>query len=271
MRGIYTAGVLDYLLEENILVDAVLGVSAGALFGINYKSKQINRALRYNLKYIKNKNYIGFYSFFKTGNVMNKDFCFDKLVNEYDLFDYKTYKENPLDFYAVVTNVEMGKAEYHLINDLKDEKSMEYLRASGSMPFLSRKVKINDSYYLDGALSDSIPVKKAIELGYDKIIVVSTRVLGYQKKKHLAFFTELRYFKYPNLVKLINNRYKEYNSTLEYIKRQEENNNILVLRPTKYIPIRRLEKNPQRIKEMYNLGYQDARSKSGEIKKYLNS
>lgn len=271
MRGIYTAGVLDSFLEDNILVDAVFGVSAGALFGINYKSKQANRALRYNLKYVKDKNYMGIYSFLKTGNIMNKDFCFNKLVNEYDLFDYKTYNENPIDFYAVVTNIETGMAEYHLINDLKNKDDMEYLRASGSMPFLSKKVKISNSYYLDGALGDSIPIKKAIELGYDKIIVVSTRVLGYQKKKHLTLLTGLRYFKSPNLVKTINNRYKKYNATLEFINKLEKNKNIIVIRPSKYIKIKRLEKNTQKIKEMYDLGYRDAKEQSAKIKEYLTS
>lgn len=271
MRGIYTAGVLDSFLEDNILVDAVFGVSAGALFGINYKSKQANRALRYNLKYVKDKNYMGIYSFLKTGNIMNKDFCFNKLVNEYDLFDYKTYNKNPIDFYAVVTNIETGMAEYHLINDLKNKDDMEYLRASGSMPFLSKKVKISNSYYLDGALGDSIPIKKAIELGYDKIIVVSTRVLGYQKKKHLTLLTKLRYCKYPNLVKTINNRYKKYNATLEFINKLEKNKNIIVIRPSKYIKIKRLEKNMQKIKEMYDLGYRDAKEQSAKIKEYLTS
>lgn len=269
MRGLYTAGVLDKFLEENIKFDAVIGVSAGALFGINYKSKQLGRALRYNLKYAKNKDYIGFSSFIRTGNVMNKEFCFDKLVNIYDPFDFKTYQNNKTLFYATVTNIKTGKAEYPLLTDLTKNNDMEFLRASGSMPFLSKPVKVNENYYLDGALADSIPIKKMEELGYNKIVVVLTRPSGYVKKQKLSHLTKIKYRKYPHLINTINSRYQKYNDTIKYIEKEESQNKIVVIRPTKDLHVHRLEKNLNKLEEIYNLGYQDTTLNIAKIKIYL--
>ena len=137
MRGLYTAGVIDTFLKEKIDVDTIIGVSAGAVFGMNYKSKQIGRVLRYNKAYVGNKDYMGVYSFLKTGNVMNEEFCFEKLIDDLDPIDYQSYQESPVDFYAVVTNLQTGKAEYKLLDTLDNYDQVEYLRASGSMPFVS--------------------------------------------------------------------------------------------------------------------------------------
>ena len=182
LRGIYTAGVIDYLLENDFKFDTVIGVSAGALFGCNYISKQKGRALRYNLKYRHNKNYMGFYSLITTGNIMNEKFCFDDLVNKLDKFDYDTFKKNKTKFYAVVSNLDTGKAEYKLVTDMRDKNQMEYLRASGSMPIISKIVNIDNNKYLDGGMTDSIPVDWALK-DYDKVVVVSTRAIEYRKKK----------------------------------------------------------------------------------------
>ena len=208
LRGIYTAGVLDVLLKNNVKVDKIIGVSAGALFGVNYKSNQPGRALRYNKKYCNNKNYMSFYSFFTTGNIVNREFCFDKLVNELDPFDYETYSNNNIDFYATVTNLETGKAEYHLIKDIRNEKDSEYLRASGSMPFVSRIVEVDGKKYLDGAIADSIPVDKMLTMSVDKIIVVPTRPIDFRRRKKIAIFNKLKYKKYPKFVDKLSNRYK---------------------------------------------------------------
>ena len=147
MRGLYSAGILDIFMQNNINADIIYGVSAGALFGLNFKSRQIGRALRYNLKYANEKNYMGLYSLITTGDIMNRDFCFKKLVYELDRLDFETYKNNPIDFYAVVTNLQTGKPEYIKIDDA--HKDLEYFRASGSMPFVSRPVEINGNLYLD--------------------------------------------------------------------------------------------------------------------------
>lgn len=270
MRGIYTAGVIDTLMKENILVDGIIGVSAGALFGMNYKSKQIGRVKRYNENYIKDKNYFGINSYLKTGNVMNEEFCFHKLINELDPVDFDEFKNNKVEFYVVVTNIENGNAEYIKINDLRNKDELEYLRASGSMPFFSKIVNVNNKKYLDGAIGDSIPLKKMKELGFDKLIVVLTRPKGYKKKKKLFKFGKFYYKDYPLFVKKINERYKNYNNEINYIEKEYKNNNIVVIRPSRLIKIKRIEKNIDKINEMYDLGVNDTLSMLEEIKVYLN-
>ena len=235
MRGMYTVGALDYLMKNNIKVDGIVGVSAGALFGINYKSKQPGRALRYNLKYCKKKNYMGFYSLITTGDIMNKKFCFDKLIHELDPIDYDTFKNSPEDFWAVVTNMETGKAEYIKVDDLTKQEQVEALRASGSMPFVSKPVEINGNKYLDGGTADSIPIDKIMELGYDKIIVILTRTAGYRKEKGNTTLAKLKYKKYPNFVKTIENRYLMYNNELDKISKLENDNKIFVIRPSRKV------------------------------------
>ncbi len=267
MRGLYSAGVLDVFMQNNINADVVYGVSAGALFGLNYKSRQIGRALRYNLKYAHEKNYMGLYSLITTGNVMNRDFCFNKLVYELDKLDFETYKKNAVDFYAVVTNMQTGKPEYIKIDDA--QKDMEYFRASGSMPFVSKPVEISGNLYLDGAMSDAVPFKKVLETNCEKIIVILTRPLGYRKKKsHLPY--KLFYGKFPNLIKTTKNYYKEYNETMDLIEKYEAENKILVLRPSKLIKMKRVEKDTNKLQAIYNLGASDCIKKLEEIKKYIN-
>lgn len=267
MRGIYTAGVLDTLMENKIKIDIIIGVSAGALFGVNYLSNQPGRAIRYNKKYIKDKNYMGFYSLLKTGEIMNKDFCFNKLVYELDVFDFETFRKSKTDFYATVTNVETGEAEYIPIKDL--EKDMEYLRASGSMPLVSKIIEINDKKYLDGGIADSIPVEKAKQLGDNKVIVVQTRPIEYRKKPVNMLPYKIIYRKYPKLIETIHNRYLKYNQTVEDIIKYENKKEIFVIRPTKTIPIGRMEKNIQKVQEMYDLGKNNANSKIKDLEQFI--
>lgn len=268
MRGLYTVGVLDILMDNNIKVDTIIGVSAGALFGVNFKSKQRQRALRYNLKYANDKRYMGMNSLLKTGNIMNKEFCFDIVPYELDIFDFKTFEESPEEFYAVVTNVETGKPEYIKIDDL-DEK-MEYLRASGSMPFVSKFVEIDGKKYLDGGTADSIPIEKMLEMGLDKIIVVLTRPVEYRKKKSNKIMPKLFYSKYPNFVNTINNRYKRYNEQVEKIIELEKQGKIFVVRPTKTVKMKRVENDTNKLQEMYDLGINDANNLIKDLKEYLN-
>lgn len=267
LRGIYTAGVLDAFMKNKIKVDTVIGVSAGALFGINYLSNQRGRVIRYNLDNIKNKNYMGISSLIRTGNIMNKDFCFDKLIYETDPFDFDTFNKSKTDFYCVVTNVVTGKPEYIKIDDI--ENQLEYLRASGSMPVVSRIVHIRGKEYLDGGISDSVPIKWGLKNGYKKIIVVETRPKEYRKKKHNNFLFKRFYKNYPKFVETYSNRYKVYNKTKEYIESLEKEKRVFVIRPSELVKISRIEKNKDKIQEMYRLGMRDANNKLKDLKKYL--
>ena len=267
LRGIYTAGVLDAFMKNKIKVDTVIGVSAGALFGINYLSNQRGRVIRYNLDNIKNKNYMGISSLIRTGNIMNKDFCFDKLIYETDPFDFDTFNKSKTDFYCVVTNVVTGKPEYIKIDDI--ENQLEYLRASGSMPVVSRIVHIRGKEYLDGGISDSVPIKWGLKNGYKKIIVVETRPKDYRKKKHNNFLFKRFYKNYPKFVETYSNRYKVYNKTKEYIELLEKEKRVFVIRPSELVKISRIEKNKDKIQEMYRLGMRDANNKLKDLKKYL--
>ena len=266
MRGLYSAGVLDVFMQNGISTNAIYGVSAGALFGINFKSKQMGRAIRYNLKYAHEKNYMGLYSLVTTGNIMNKEFCFDKLVNELDKFDFETYDNSPIDFFAVVTNIESGKAEYIKIKNAKND--LEALRASGSMPFVSKVVDFNGAKYLDGAMSDPIPLQKAIDDGYEKIIVVLTRPEGYKKSKTYMPY-DLFYKKYPKFVACAKKQAEKYNKTLDLIKEYENQNKIIVLRPSIDLKISRVEKDLEKLKAIHQLGVDDCNLKLDTIRSYL--
>ena len=206
MRGMYTAGVLDTFLDNDIKVDGIIGTSAGVLFGVNYPSKQKGRVIRYNKKYCKDKRYMGLHSLITTGNVINKDFSFYEVPYKLDIFDDKTFNESGIDFYATVSNIETGEAEYFKLDKILEQ--MEILRATSAMPFVSEIVEIDGKKYLDGGVTDAIPLDKCKELGYDKIIVVLTRVKEYRKKKSSDFLAKLMYKKYPKLIDAMNRKYK---------------------------------------------------------------
>ena len=267
MRGIYTSAIIDTFLDENIHFDCLIGVSAGALFGVNYVSKQKERSLRYNKKYINNPNYMGLWSLIKTGSIVNKDFAYNKIPNELDKFDEKEFKKSKTKFYATITNIETGLPEYIHIKDTS--KQIDVFRASGSMPFVSEIVDYEGNKYLDGALGDSIPVLKAKEMGYDKIVVVLTQPEDFRKKKNSEWIAKLMYHKYPKLIEAINTRYLKYNETLDIIKDLEKKKEIFVIRPSSPLNIKRIEKDLTKIDNVYDLGLKDAKKSLKKLKKYM--
>ncbi len=269
MRGMYTDGVLDTLMEAGITTDGVMSVSAGALFGINFKSRQIGRALDYQKKYVGKKDYIGIHSLLTTGNIMNKDFCFDRLINELVPFDFDTFKNSPMEFYAVVTEMSTATPEYIKITDLRDPRQLELLRASASMPFLSEIITVDGKEYLDGGITDSIPIRKMSEMGYDRILTILTRPSDYRKSKGTEFPVKLAYHKYPNFARAINERYLMYNRQAELVNRMEAEGQTYVIRPSKTLNVRRFETDIDVLVEMYELGRSDAQSQIEEIRKYL--
>ena len=269
MRGLFSAGVLDALLElKELNVNGIVGVSSGALFGVNYVSKQKERAVRYNKKYADDKRYMGLHSWITTGNAVNKDFAFYELPYKLDVFDNETFKKAKTDFYVVMTNVESGKAEYVLIKDAFAQ--MEYLRATSALPFASKIIEINGKKYLDGGISDSIPIDFCESLGYDKIIAVLTRPEGTYKEDKLGFLYKLVYRKYPNLVNSLLNMATDYEIVLAKIKDLENKEKIFVVRPPEVLKIGRLEKNRDKIQKVYDTGLNTGLKELDNIVKYLN-
>ena len=267
MRGMYTAGVLDTFLDNDIKVDGIIGTSAGVLFGVNYPSKQRGRVIRYNKKYCKDKRYMGLHSLLTTGNIINKEFSFYEVPFKLDIFDDKTFNESGIDFYATIFNIETGEAEYVKLDSILDQ--MEVLRATSAMPFVSEIVEIDGKKYLDGGVTDAIPVDKCKELGYDKIIVVLTRVKEYRKKKSNDFLAKIMYRKYPKLIEAMNRKYQLYNDTVERIIDSENKKEIFVIRPSRLVDISRIEKDENKLEEMYNLGIEDSKRTMESLKEYL--
>ena len=269
MRGLFSAGDLDALLElKELSVNGIVGVSSGALFGVNYVSKQKERAVRYNKKYADDKRYMGLHSWITTGNAVNKDFAFYELPYKLDVFDNETFKKAETDFYVVMTNVESGKPEYVLIEDAFAQ--MEYLRATSALPFASKIIEINGKKYLDGGISDSIPIDFCESLGYDKIIAVLTRPEGTYKEDKLGFLYKLVYRKYPNLVNSLLNMATDYEKVLAKIKDLENKGEIFVVRPPEVLKIGRLEKNRDKIQKVYDTGLNTGLRELDNIVKYLN-
>ncbi len=267
LRGIYTAGVLDELIKDDIKIDAIIGVSMGSLIAVNYLSNQPGRAIRYNKEYCNDKRYMGLYPLLKEGNIVSKQFAYYDIPEKLDKFDYETYNKSKIKLYCTVTNVQSGKAEYIEIKDA--EKDIEILRAGSSMPGVSKIVEIGSKKYLDGGIADSIPVRKAIELGYDKIIVVETRTKEYRKKNKEIKIMNFKYKKYPKFLKTLQNRNIKYNQEKEEVISLEALGRIFVIRPSRVVPIKRIEKNKKIIQEQYDLGRRDYIISKDELFKYL--
>lgn len=263
MRGLYTAGVLDTFLDAGIKVDGVVSVSAGALFGVNFLSKQKGRALRYNKKYASNPGYMGLRSWLKTGNVVNKEFAYYKV----DIFDEEAFEKSGVPFYVTVTNLAIGKAEYHKVDNVFEQ--MELLRASSALPLASKIVEWQGNKYLDGGLSDSIPVDFAKSLGFDKLIVVLTRPIDYRKKPSNGRVYKLFYRKYPKFVEVASKRYQHYNDTIEHISNLENEGELFAIRPSQNLEIGRLETNPDKYEEIYQIGVKDTQVIMEQLKDYL--
>lgn len=269
MRGMFSCGVMDVLMENGIHFDGAVGVSAGAAFGVNYKSGQIGRAIRYNTRFCADKRYGGMHSLLTTGNIYNTDFCYREVPMEHDLFDFDAFERNPMEFYVVCTDVETGKAVYHKYTGRQDH-GFDWIRASASMPLVSRMVQIDGRRYLDGALADSIPVRFFEKQGYEKNIVVLTRPKNYVMAPFsMLMAAKLRYRKYPKLVAAIENRHRMYNETLAYISQMERAGKVLVLRPDQPLPVSRVEKDPENLKKAYEIGRRICADKLQDIRAYL--
>lgn len=268
MRGSYTAGVLDYLMDKELYFKNCYGVSAGACNCCNYLSKQRGRSYNINIKYAHDKRYAGFGNLFKTGNYFSKEFTMHEIPDKLLPYDYIEYRRTNANFYAVVTNMVTGKAEYLKVEDMK--KQLDYVWASSSLPLISNPVIIDDKEYLDGGIADSIPVLKAIADGNEKIVVVLTRDMTYRKEPNSSMpIIKLKYRKYKKLIKAMEKRHIIYNRTLEKIEELEKQGKIFVIRPEKEITVGRLDTEPEKLKELYEAGYNDMKDKYEGLMQYL--
>lgn len=254
MRGMFSAGVMDVMMENGIRFDGIIGVSAGAAFGVNYKSGQIGRAIRYNAKYCRDKRYCGVGSLLKTGNLFNTEFCYGEVPLKLDAFDFDTYEKDPTAFYVTCTDIESGKPVYHEYTGRNDH-GFDWIRASASLPLVSQIVEIDGVELLDGGIADSIPVAYFESIGYTKNVVILTQPQGYRKEKNRVLpLIRMKYRKYPNLVKALENRHLMYNAELELIEKQEQRGELLVIRPDFPLSVKRAEKDPAKLTACYEVG-----------------
>lgn len=271
MRGMYTSGILDVFMENDIYFKGMVGVSAGAAFGCSYKSKQIGRSLRYSRDYCQDKNYISFKSWITTGDLYNVDFAYNKIPNELDIFDNDTFEKNPMEFYAVCTDALTGESVYHKCDTVRGD-NLQWVRASASLPLAARLVDINGRLLSDGGMSDSIPIKFFEDMGYEKNVVILTQPLDFVKEPgSMLPVMKIILRKYPALVKSIANRHIIYNQTLDYIKEQEKQGKVLVFRPDAPLNIKKTERNPDTYDRVYNHGREHALKRLNELKKFIEN
>lgn len=269
MRGMYTAGVLDVLMENGIKADIAVGVSAGAAFGCNYKSGQIGRTIRYNTRFSRDPRYMGLKSLITTGDLYGADFCYREIPDQLDLFDYEAYRRNPMQFYVVCIDVETGEAVYHE-NKTSDEIDMKYLRASASMPLVSKVVEVEGRKLLDGGVVDSIPIEWMKKQGVDRIIAVLTREEGYVKKKRaLLPLAKLALSGYPKLAQAMDRRPEEYNRALAEVLRMEAAGELFLFRPKVKPALARTERDPEKLRALYETGRREAEEMMDKLKDYL--
>ena len=269
MKGIYTAGILDFFLEKGIEFSSVYGVSAGACHMCSFLSKQKERALDISIDYLDNKKYCSVESLLTTGDLFNVATCYTLIPEYLYPYDHETFEAYKGKAYSVVTNIQTGRPEYLRLRNLKTD--IIKVRASASLPLVSRNVKIGNKYYLDGGISDAIPLQKSIVDGNRKNVVIMTKEIGYVRKpSSFLELVKLRYLKYPKVYDLMRDRHINYNETLEYINRQQENGQAFVIRPKKCSDVGRIEKDREKLIALYQEGYQDAADCYEELLAYLN-
>ena len=269
LRGIFAAGVIDYLLDNDIIIKNVIGVSAGACHACSYVSGQRGRSYAVSTDYLDDKRYMSFESLRKTGDLFGSDFIYHEIPEKLYPLDNDHFKESGTTFRAGVTNCKTGEPEYLEVKDLFDD--VDYVRASSSLPLLARMVDINGTPYMDGGISDSVPVRASESFGCSKNVVVLTRPVGYRKEKEkMIKLIKLRYRAYPEMVEALEKRYETYNETMDYIEEGVRNGSIFRIAPVKDLGIGRLEKDKQKLKLAYEEGYFVTEAMGEKLKSFLS-
>ena len=271
MRCMFTSGVLDVFLENGIRFDGACGISAGAVFGINYKSHQAGRAIRYSKKYASDPRFCSFKSLIKTGSLYGVDFCYREIPEVLDPFDKESFAKDPLKFYIGAMNVESGVVEYHECTD-GGKEDMLWMQASASLPLASKPVEIGDEKYLDGGVIDSIPYEYMEKIGYNRNVMILTQHKGYRKKKDRTL-PLIRIFvrKYPKVVKEMEVRHIRYNRQLEEVERRAASGEALIIRPPEPLGIKRSESDPEILEWIYQLGRSEALKRLDDVRAFLDA
>ncbi len=254
MRGLWTAGVTDVMMENDIWPDGLIGVSAGAAFGCNYKSRQIGRAIRYNTRFAKDSRYSGLRSLLTSGDYFNADFDYHVVPVEYDIFDNEAFEKNPMEFIVVCTDVETGLPVYKSLQKV-DYDTLEWIRASASMPMVSKIVELEEHKLLDGGVADSIPLEYFESIGYQRNVVILTQPLDFRKEHNkLMPLLRMSLRKYPNMIEALDKRHIMYNHELDYVSQAEREGRCLVIRPDEKIPIGHISHDTDEMRHVYELG-----------------
>ncbi len=269
MRGMFTAGVTDVMMENGIEYDGAIGVSAGAVFGCNYKSRQPGRAIRYNMRYCADPRYCSVRSLLKTGDLYGAAFCYYELPEKLDVFDAETFRNNPMEFYVVCTDVTTGEAVYHKC-ETADHTQVEWMHASAAMPLAARIVEVEGLRLLDGGVSDAIPLRYFETIGYAKNVVILTQPQEYVKKKNrFVPLLKIAFRKYPRLVGVIQNRHEVYNETVRYVRQREREGAALVICPERRLDVGAVEHDAEKLRAAYEQGREACLMRMDEIREFV--
>lgn len=268
MRGVYTAGVLDAFLDEKLVFSSVYGVSAGSCHACSYLSGQRGRAFRVNVDYLDDPEYCGVHTYLRTGNVFGAKMLYEEIPDVLDPFDHEAFSHYEGKFYAVVTDVETGQARYLRVTDLK--RQMWVIRASSSMPLVSKTLVVKGHHLLDGGIADSIPIRRSLADGNKKNVVILTRDADYRKEPNpLMPLMKLRYPKKKAFVEAMRTRHIRYNETLDFLKEQEAAGEVFVIRPSAQVEVGRVEKDREKLTALYEQGVRDGQEALASLREYL--
>lgn len=266
MRGVYTCGVLDYFMDKGIKFPKIYAVSAGAGHSMSYVSNQRGRAVRVGTSYIDNWRYCSMKSLILTGDLFGAKYIYETIPSKIDFFDYDAFDNSDIKLIAVCSNIETGEAEYIPIDNSRED--IKYVRASSSLPLLSRIVRTPRGKFLDGGCCDSIPIRRALSEN-DRAVAVLTQPKGFVKEPSSNIKAiKFRYARYPKFVEANSNRHNDYNESLSYLDNSEKDGRALIIRPSAPIGFERIEKDKTKLMGLYEMGYNDA--KASGIENFLN-
>ncbi|HAQ06844.1 MAG TPA: patatin family protein [Bacillus bacterium] len=270
MRGVYTAGVLEYFLENQLFFPYIIGVSAGACNGASYVSRQAGRNRQVTIDYVRHRDYLSYRNLILKRQLFGMDFIFDKIPNELVPFDFNTFNSSPEKFLVGTTDVRSGEPVYFEKSEFPGD-ILRIIRASSTLPFMAPAIEFQGRTLMDGGIADPIPIRKAMNDQVDKNVIVLTKPKGYRKKKsQFSWLPNYVYREFKGLTSTLETRYKLYNETLEFIEELESEKKVFVIRPSIHLKVGRVERNPAKLGQLYETGYQDAKNNYQRIFNWIS-